>query len=154
VVVPGQVGLDQLTVLAGGDGVEAGRRPALEGGQVLVPRRQDAVRHQQLAQVLPPEPGRHGVDAVVGEGDLAADEATEPFPHRGLADPAPAVVGPGHGAQPLVQAEEAGVDAAVAVVEDLGADAAQTAAGTHQPLRFHVGGRAAQRARPGRRRSR
>jgi len=36
VVMPGQVGLDQVTVLASGDGFEAGGGPTFERGQVLV----------------------------------------------------------------------------------------------------------------------
>jgi len=97
------------------------------------------MRHQQLAQVLTTEPGGQGVDAFVGQGHLAADERAGPLPHGRRGEPGDARSGLGHGAQRLVDGEEADVDAPVAVVEDLGAELAQAATTTQSPARLGVG---------------
>ncbi|MFI7536675.1 hypothetical protein [Streptosporangium sp. NPDC049376] len=108
-------------------------KPALEGTEVFVDRRQDSAGHEEFFQVRSCPPGLEFVERVVGERDLADAEPAKQL--RGVAQLSAAHVQPGQSACRLVhrhqqveQRDQRESETARAVIEERGEAVGERAA--------------------------
>ncbi|MFI2029847.1 hypothetical protein [Streptomyces buecherae] len=130
---PGREEPDRFDVFGVGDAGQMPGKPALEGAEVLVDRRQDSAGHQEFFQVSGGSPGLELVEGVVGQRDLAEAELLQQSGGvRRLAaahgQPGQSAAGLVHRHQQVEQWDQRGTDATGAVVQERGEAVAERAA--------------------------
>ena len=100
------------------DGGQSADSPTLMSGEVAVANRQDAVGHQQLAQVFASVGHGQGVEPVVAERHHSGGDAADALAGCPAAQPRQPSSWHLHGGQRVDEGHELGVDPSGSVVEE------------------------------------
>ena len=117
-MVPAQVGGDELAILGVRDAADPRVGPALIRGEVAVAFGQDAMGHQQLAQVLAPVGHVERVESVVADRHRSGGKGPDALGGAVAAEPRQPAPRHLHGAERVDERHELGSDAAGPVVEE------------------------------------
>jgi hypothetical protein len=148
VEVPAQVGADELAVVGILDCLEADNAPPLEGGQVLVALRKDAVSDQEVPQVLAAPRRCEAVDTLMSKRDVSDGQRVDPSHDVLRFEPLQSGAGLCHRAQGVGERNESRGYLTMPVVKDNANSTSELAAPAHWSSVAQLGGAPAYSAHP------
>ena len=128
VEVPAQVGADELAVVGLLDCLETDNAPPLEGSQVLVALRKDAVSDQEVPQVFATPRCFEAVDALMGKRDVSDGQRADPSHDVLRFEPLQSRTGLCHRAQGVGERNESRAYLTLPVIKDNGNSTSELAA--------------------------